>query len=339
MNKHTVLETVNRNLLSSEQKLIYLIKTGSTLYNTDDEDSDLDIKGIYLPPKENLILNDFKKDISYSSSGKNKSNSSDDVDIDLYSIHRFFSLFKKGDTNMYELIYGYSNKDAIIKNSSIMERIYENRNKLINKDNIIDGFLGYAYGQYKKYYEKNNRLNILKGIKDYFNKQIQYNSNEQILDYYQGMKKYLLVNKGDFTEEVVSIIEDDIKGRMYEINNRKYHLNTPIYKFLDSIESQIDRYGDRVDGGIDNKSIYHAYRMLYLSSQLATEGDVTIPFDDRQTKFLKDLKNDNIRLTDKSEELKRTISLVRNEIKNTNLISDDIDTDFIENLIKSIYIQ
>ena len=284
----------------------------------------------------NLMLNDIVESISYHSN-KDEKNKPSDVDIDLYSIHKFFKNIEKGNTNMFDMIYGYSNKDAVLYDESNFSRIYNNRDKLISKNIVSNNFLGYAYGQYKKYYEKNKRLNTLKGIKEYFDRQIQYNDRELLKDYYQDMKKYLLNNIGSFVDSVVSKEKDNkLDTIFYKVNNAKFHTDLSVNKFLESINSQESKYGDRVrNNNIDYKSIYHSYRMIFVSELLAIEGDVKLPLSDIRTNFLKRVKNGNIDY--KNIGLEDTISKVRNLIDKSDKLNNNIDKGFIEHTILDFY--
>ena len=53
-------------------KIIYLTLTGSKLYGIENENSDTDIKGIFLPSKSDLILSRVKHVYSYSSGNNDK---------------------------------------------------------------------------------------------------------------------------------------------------------------------------------------------------------------------------------------------------------------------------
>jgi len=54
-------------------EIVMLTKFGSTLYGTDTPESDVDYKGIYLPTKRQVILQDFKKTLNHHTSDE-KSN-------------------------------------------------------------------------------------------------------------------------------------------------------------------------------------------------------------------------------------------------------------------------
>ena len=70
--------------------LIVKMFFGSHLYGTDTINSDKDYKGIYLPSKHDVLLNRVNKCYSESTGGNNSKNTSEDVDIEIYSQALYF---------------------------------------------------------------------------------------------------------------------------------------------------------------------------------------------------------------------------------------------------------
>ena len=78
-------------------RIIAKMKFGSHLYGTATENSDLDYKGIYLPTKEQILLNRFKKSHNIQTKkGSSAKNTSDDIDIEFYSLQYFIKLACEG---------------------------------------------------------------------------------------------------------------------------------------------------------------------------------------------------------------------------------------------------
>ena len=73
--------------------VIMKTKFGSHLYGTNTPDSDLDIKGIYMPTEEQIFLGRFGKSNTYNVKVSDGSkNTSEDMDIEMYSLHYFIKL-------------------------------------------------------------------------------------------------------------------------------------------------------------------------------------------------------------------------------------------------------
>ena len=75
-----------------DEKLIFKTYAGSKLYGTDSECSDTDIKGVFIPYKEDLILGKAPKHYSVSSNNQKEKNNKADIDETYYSIHYFLEL-------------------------------------------------------------------------------------------------------------------------------------------------------------------------------------------------------------------------------------------------------
>ena len=74
------------SLLPEDATLLYLTEFGSVLYGTNTPSSDTDLKGIYLPSIKSVLLEQAPETIVHNTSGKDIRNTSDDVDITLYSV-------------------------------------------------------------------------------------------------------------------------------------------------------------------------------------------------------------------------------------------------------------
>ena len=89
--------------LTQELDILFLCKFGSHLYGTATESSDTDIKGIFLPTKEQCFLNKIPKAITYNSKKDNSGkNTAEDIDIEVYSLHYYLELLKRISHNQYQ---------------------------------------------------------------------------------------------------------------------------------------------------------------------------------------------------------------------------------------------
>ena len=79
---------IKENIEKQDRQLLVVMKFGSHLYGTNTSKSDLDYKGVFIPSKKEVFLNEIEHTINYSSGNNESKNSSDDLDIELYSIHK-----------------------------------------------------------------------------------------------------------------------------------------------------------------------------------------------------------------------------------------------------------
>ena len=149
-----------------DNKLLYLSLFGSHLYGTNNLNSDVDIRGIYLPTKKALYLDNIKHEINFSTGIEHCKNNSNDIDIKLFSIQKFLKLSKLGDTNALDLFFSYTYPETILYEDKL---IYE---FLYNVDKILDikdmkAYYSYCIRQAQKYGIKGSRLGVIRQIKDW----------------------------------------------------------------------------------------------------------------------------------------------------------------------------
>ena len=94
--------------VDSSYRILYVTKMGSHLYGTNSENSDTDVKFIFLPSEEDCLLGIAAKNININSSNDKEANTKDDVDIQGWSLQFFIDLLRKGDTNALDVLYSYT---------------------------------------------------------------------------------------------------------------------------------------------------------------------------------------------------------------------------------------
>ena len=124
-----------------KEKIIFKNLSGSYLYGTNGDNSDKDYKGVFLPELNDLILGKAPKHYTSSTGNNNEKNTSEDIDETYYSLHYFLELAAKGDTNAIDMLFAYTNKDAVIQSSKIWDEIIQNIDKIITKN--VKAYLGY----------------------------------------------------------------------------------------------------------------------------------------------------------------------------------------------------
>lgn len=140
-----------KDLLPSEpawlnHNVILLGRTGSHAYGTATETSDLDIKGIVIPPKDYFLgLNSF--DGYDKSGGKNYKNSSDDIDVTLIHVSKFIRDCMIGVPNNLELLF--LDESDYLYLSPYGKVLVNNRHMFLSKQ-IMKKFGGYAKSQAMK---------------------------------------------------------------------------------------------------------------------------------------------------------------------------------------------
>ena len=143
------------------EETIVLMKFGSHLYGTNSEASDQDFKGIFLPSREDAFLGNIPK--SHNNAKKkaeNQKNTSDDVDIESYSLQYFIKLACEGQTVAIDMLHAPEN--MILETSNVWTKIVKNRDKFYTKN--LKAFIGYARKQCVRYGLRGGRINTINEV-------------------------------------------------------------------------------------------------------------------------------------------------------------------------------
>lgn len=308
--------------------IIMKCKFGSTLYGTSGPNSDIDIKGIAFQSSKDFILNGPKKHIEYSSTGSNDSkNSSEDIDIEIYTIHAFIKHALDGQTVAMDMLHCPDN--MLIESSYIWQEIRKNRSKFYSKN--IDSFISYALGQASKYGIKGSRLNDANSVLNWMNDQIFINGKDTKL----SECALSTFPKG----EHILWHESDANGiPMIEVCNRKFNINTKLHYAKDIVQKFYDNYGERAKLAQENnfcdfKALSHAFRAAYQTKQLFQEGDITFPLKDAE--FIKKVKYGELSYNDIAPILEDLIDEVK-DIKEKCSLPEIPDREFWNNWLYEI---
>lgn len=112
--------------------------TGSTAYGLATENSDIDIKGVYLLPTNKVLEIGFNQDHT----------TIDHVDPDwvYHEVGKFMKLVMSGNPTVTELLY----LDEYTKLTTIGKMLIDNRDAFLSTKAIMNAYRGYAFAQAKK---------------------------------------------------------------------------------------------------------------------------------------------------------------------------------------------
>lgn len=339
----------------NNEVILFKCLAGSYLYGTNSQNSDKDYKGVFLPNINDLILAKAPKHYTLSTGSNIERNTSDDVDETYYSLHYFLELAAKGDTNAIDLLFAYTNKNAIIQTSKIWDKIIQNIDKIITKN--VKAYLGYCKSQSQKYSIKGDKLNSFKRFRDFCERsQYDVDKNGEKL----SLKQVLIDRLGDFEKYIPQPNKERIKFDRYDfgdhcyvltswngesyisISDVKISLNDKIIDAKHKIERTIESYGKRAeaaanDNGIDWKAISHCVRVLLQVEQLLTENKITFPL--KEVEFVKSIKynTSNMSYNDIMKWIEDKINLIDNKLLPKSTLREKADYKWIDTFILSCY--
>jgi uncharacterized protein len=139
-------DNLHDNMKWLKNRTILLTITGSHAYGTNVESSDLDHKGVCIPPEEYYFglksFNDYN-----TTGGKNWKNTKDNVDISIMHINKFVMDAMQGVPNNIEILF--VNPEHILFKNKFGEELISHRQDFLSKA-LKHKFSGYAISQVKK---------------------------------------------------------------------------------------------------------------------------------------------------------------------------------------------
>jgi hypothetical protein len=343
MNINDVVDKLNQD----GHKLLYLCVFGSHLYGTNSENSDMDYKGIFLPSRRSCILGTSPKSYTWNSKeNSNEKNTSEDIDVQLWSLQYFLKLLGQGETNAIDLLYSMSYKKMVIffqDGIYDMEYLFKNHKRLFSvKD--TKSFVGYSIGQSKKYGVKGSRLGVIKRVLEFLDRKIAQNNN--LLFELESLKIF------QFKGELLSACGNDsfcfikdCKGSNEKIIpylflcGSKHDLTINFKEFYKRVKNTYDIYGERAKAaekneGIDFKALSHAVRALRQMEMLLEEGEIRYPLDCaeelKEIKYGKKTWNEIEKII---VEGLNNVEILQNKISSEH----KLDQTFVENFILNNY--
>ena len=307
-----------------DEMILFKCLGGSYLYGTNSESSDKDYKGVFLPNINDLILGKAPKHYTSSTGSSTDKNTADDIDETYYSLHYFLELAAKGDTNAIDILFAYNNKDAVIVDTPIWNKIIENIDKILTKN--VKAYLGYCKSQCIKYSIKGDKLknyNVFKSFcEKYLHKkdtngapitllealEFEFNTHEYpklvsncIPELGAERNKIAFGETAKFNFGDHCYMETALNKESYiTISDVKFQLNDSTKSAYHKVQNVIASYGKRAeaaasDNGVDWKAISHCVRVLLQVEELLTTNKITFPLINAN--FVKAIKYNTSNMT------------------------------------------
>lgn len=317
------------NELLEGRELVVLMRFGSHLYGTNTPESDVDYKGVFLPSKEEVILQKVPPTLRHSSGDEHGKNTKDDIDVELFSIHTFIKHACEGQTAAIDMIHA---PDTMIMESSLnWEFITANKDRFYHRE--LAAFVDYARKQANKYGIKGSRMDAVAKTVEYLNSRPD---NEKLADIWDCLP---------LGEHIVQYPATDSGSkpgiyRMHEVCNRKFQETAKVKYTRDALQLVYERYGARAlsaknNENIDWKALSHALRAAYQLEELFTTGNIVFPL--KSADFLRQVKMGELDYTTEVAPLiEEKMELIEELSKNSDL-PEDPDFKFWKDFILETY--
>ena len=323
MDKNNLIEDFKNK--HPDKTLIYLYKAGSHFFNLNTPSSDIDLKGVYLPSAENYEKS-FNSLVKFNSNNKGR-NTSEDVDIDIFSLPFFLNLLAKGDFNMMEALY--APEDKILLELPLMTELKDIRKSLMVKD--VRAFFGFFDREYRQHNINHNfhstrveMYNFLKPIMEkikekYDNQEFIHGSEIRLSGYAKELKAHFKDHK-DVRFYFAPVSKDSPDQEFIEFARSKQPMEAKVSYVMDALEQKINNASHRKKDGKAYKGLSHCLRLLYEAQQLLSTGEFQFPFSKERTELLYKAKTGQL----SDETIK---DLIESELEKTRLLEDNTPED------------
>lgn len=316
---------VNKYPNFNKQSLLFLSEFGSKLYKLTTDLSDTDIKGVYLPTKNDCYLQNISNSFRYNSKNNKYKNLSNDIDIEIWSLQYFIHLLQKGDTNALDLLHAPIDSNTTLLCNNIWLNLYYQRSQFYTKQ--FPGLLGYARKQANKYGDKGNRLREIKKVIEF-------------LKYYKNPIKLKHIWDELPVGNYIIKYNNINSYRCYEICRRQFQETVTTKYVYDAIKKIADEYGHRSikaekNEGLDWKAISHAIRAGYQIIDLYTNGDITWPI--KESEFILDVKLGKKHFTKEVAPIIDNLIVMVEKLAAKSSYPDKINTKYWNNYITELY--
>ncbi len=313
-------------------KVVYITLFGSKLFGTDNPNSDTDYKGIFIPNREDVLLKRDIEHYNFNSNNENTKNGKDDIDLQLFSIYKFFSLLKKGETGAIDILFSMFREDTQVYNDKAFTSvIMENYKKFYSKN--LHSFVGYCVGQSKVYNVRGERFNELHTFVEYFNALVKEQGAEKLESMFPQIEElfqahsYKYIN---FTMAPTSRGSGEPKeGKYVEVLGKRFLGTVTVKYFADKIADMEEQFGNRARAsakGVDFKALSHAVRVINEVEELIDSDFITFPLKNRV--YITSVKEGKEKLEDVMDYIDQKLNIVQEKLEHSTLPerSDEVFT-------------
>ena len=322
-------------------KIVVKCIAGSHLFGTNTETSDKDYKGIFLPTAREILLGNYKDARSSSTGPEHSKNSVEDIDVELYSIKKFFKMIQKGDTAALELLF--TPEEMILEKSPIWDKIVSHRDKLLSSQ--VTAIIGYARQQSNKYGIKGSRMgelsNCIKAMKE-VHKDLGFDNAKLKHGWEQLTEKLKGFEHVEFIELEVSANMERNKVPALNILGKKFDHHIGFTHVLEILKKIYKNYGHRAreaknNNGVDWKALSHATRVSVQGLELLRTGKITLPLNKSDRNLVKSIKIGSIDYKEVGKIIEDHLVLLEKARLESDL-QEKVSQEFIDDLIYEIHL-
>ena len=301
--------------------IIYSTEYGSKLYGTNTPSSDKDLKHLYLPDYDSMIIGiPLENKVKKTNDKKNVKNSSEDVDEEFIPIQVFAKHFYQGQTYALELAFSINGTHASQKINKGYESLFVNfvnelKQKFLTSE--IKAMMGYAVNQANLYSFKGERLNVSLELLDMI-KKYDYKENEKLSSFYDNNKELIEALELKYPKYFKVDTYDIGSGKQaecFKLLEKTLPFSTKVEYAIKAIQKIVSSYGSRAEASatnnVDWKATMHAVRIVEEGINLLKNKELKFPFDQEFVSYLLDIKSGLINIEDIRSDLSKNIDSLK----------------------------
>jgi hypothetical protein len=256
------------------------IKFGSHLYGTSTPSSDMDFKSVFIPTREEILLQRVPGSRTHgpSKTGDGVKNQPGDVDYESYSLSRYLSLLMDGQTVAIDMLFAPASHQEYT--SPTWKYVYNNRERFLTKKSAA--FLGYCRQQANKYGIKGSRVAAAKEASMLFKEELILRGNTaKVAEIPEAILRTIEGEHTTFEMHPMSSKPGDM-GMFVNCCGRKISYTSTIKQAAEVFTRIYENYSARAkqaesNDGVDWKALSHAVRVGHEALELLYSGNVTLP--------------------------------------------------------------
>lgn len=303
---------------------------GSHLFGTNTPKSDLDFKGIYLPTADEILLNKFDRTKNIKTNKTNNKNTSEDIDIEYYSLDKYLLMLYQGQTVAWELLF--TPEDKIIEKDPLWDEIRHSSFMFLNKN--VDAFLGYCKQQTNKYGIRGSRMNTLETVLNELEKLSVTRARWHLRDIRETVETLTKL-------EHCEMIQDKNGKELFVVCGKKFGWDTELHYVITPLKKYHEEYGERSklakdNEGVDWKALSHACRVCMQAISLLDNGRIELPMAEHRIEILKSIKAGQVPFKSVANYIEELLDLVL-QAKQDSILPDKPNLEVFEYWQKRIY--
>jgi hypothetical protein len=246
-------------------KKIFETVSGSRLYGTQIDKSDTDIKGVYLPSRESILLQNSEKLLSEKFSNENGI-----YERELIPFATFLNLLAKTDTRVIDMFFAPRSM-WLMEPDPIFFKLMEMRHTLISRE--CKSMLGYCRNFAYRFGDKATSIRALDTILAVLSK---FGLNDKLETKITDIKKWC-DDSSDIVKHWIQIDDHSIvvSGIQVSLKKTAAEATASFYKGKLVSEWRVKNHYDKIK--IDWKDIMHGVRITHQLMELLETGVLIFP--------------------------------------------------------------